>query len=227
MTQFATDDIIVTCRWQYWLATHLRRSETVLRHVMAWSNRWYGHRHDFARLYIEHAYKFKTGKYSYGFAQLCEKNSPLREIGAFCSCGPNVNIAESNHPLHYVSTHPFFYAKTFGFVEKSLSATEIDRRNSAVTIGHDVWIGRDVTILSGVTIGTGAVIAAGAVVTKNIPPYAVAGGVPARIIKMRFDQETIEKLLHSAWWTWPDAIIKKNLPAFAMPSQFYDHTATD
>lgn len=113
------------------------------------------------------------------------------------------------HNINYASIFPFYYR------EKSLfqNANTFDAPDSPETvIGNDVWIGNGVTILSGNTIGDGAVIGAGAVVSKDIPPYAIAVGNPIRIIKYRFDKETISKLIASQWWDLPEDKINEALP---------------
>lgn len=114
-------------------------------------------------------------------------------IGRYCSIGINVTVglARDLHPIHWVTTHPM--AQFSGCVTHRAAST-------CVSIGHDVWVGRDALIMSGVKIGTGAVVAAGAVVVKDIPPYAIVGGNPAQIIKYRFSEEMIVKLLASQWW---------------------------
>lgn len=133
----------------------------------------------------------RIGKYSYGFQQLCHRNVMLAEMGAFCSIAVNVTIVKGNHPVHAVSSHPFFFCSIFGLTDKNVALADIAPKNTKVIIGHDVWIGANATILTGITIGTGAVIGAGAVVTKDVPPYAIIGGVPAKIIRYLFDDETI------------------------------------
>jgi len=108
-------------------------------------------------------------------------------VGKFTSIGPNFCCGMGVHPINGISTSPCFY---HGVVE--------DYKQT--TIGNDVFIGANVTVLDGITIGDGAVIGAGAVVTRDIPPYAIAVGVPAKVIKYRFDKETIQKLLTKQWW---------------------------
>ncbi len=109
------------------------------------------------------------------------------------------------------------YGKYFDNVDFENSAL---RDNAPIWIGNDVWIGANVIILPGVTIGDGAILAAGAVVTKNVEPYAVVGGVPARIIKKRFDAETIECFLRIKWWEWPVDKIEENIELFYQPDVF-------
>lgn len=141
--------------------------------------------------------------------------SPVRifsdktEIGAFCSISWDVNIGTTQHPLNWLSTHIFTYS-----VRPDLYSIKVPSGNlksfeciKPVMVGNDVWIGCDVTILDGVKIGDGAVIGAGAIVTKDVPPYAIVAGIPAKIIRYRFDEQTIKELLELKWWELDDEII--------------------
>ncbi len=142
----------------------------------------------------------KIGNFTY-----ISQNSKISfaKIGNFCSIGPNFLCGWGIHPSKSVSTHPMFYStrKQNGI---TLSKTDKIEERKPIEIGHDVFIGANVLILDGVKIGTGAIIGAGAVVVKDIPDYAIAVGVPAKIIKYRFDEETIRKLLDSQWFLETD-----------------------
>jgi virginiamycin A acetyltransferase len=123
----------------------------------------------------------------------------LTKIGKFCSIGTNLSCGYGIHPTNGLSTSPVFYslAKQNG---TTFSKTNKITENLPITIGNDVFIGMNVTILDGVTISDGAIIGAGAVVSKDIPPYAIAVGSPIRVIKYRFDEQTISDLLKIKWW---------------------------
>ena len=135
-------------------------------------------------------------------------------IGKFCSiaCGAKFLFNSANHTLASLSTYPFPL-----FFEE----WELDKKNVAVSwdnkgdiiIGNDVWIGYEAVILAGVKIGDGAIIGTRAVVTKDVPPYTIVGGVPAKPIKKRFDEDTISDLLHIKWWDWPNEKIARNIAA--------------
>lgn len=153
-------------------------------------------------------YKDCIGEYTYGLPQIfkLEENSKF-EIGKFCSIANDVKIfLDGEHETSNISTYPFGYFK--GFTSKKRYKT---KSKGKVVIGNDVWIGYGVTILSGVNIGDGAVIGAKSLVVKNIPPYTIVGGVPAKIIKKRFDDKTIEELQKIQWWNWSDQKIQKNI----------------
>ena len=137
------------------------------------------------------------GRYSYaceGFYSFSKETS----VGSFCSIGQNVTLSTSHHPTNWLSTAPFCYYENM----KLNGQTKFyDFEYSApVQIGNDVWIGNNVTVMDGVKVGDGAIIGTNAVVTKDVPPYAIVAGVPAKIIKYRFDEETIKDLLELKWW---------------------------
>ena len=125
-------------------------------------------------------------------------------IGRFCSVADEIYfLIGGSHPYKNVSSFPFDYHSSVEKIFGSAKTIPKHRHNHCqIIIGHDVWIGHGVKILDGVKIGNGAVIGTGAVVAKNIPPYAIAVGNPARVIKYRFDEETIKKLLAVKWWNW-------------------------
>jgi virginiamycin A acetyltransferase len=129
-------------------------------------------------------------------------------IGKFCSIGPNLLCGWGIHPLNGISTSPVFYStkKQAGF---TLSKTDKIEERRSIKIGNDVFIGANVVILDGVNIGDGAVIGAGAVVTKDIPPYAIAAGIPAQVVKYRFEEDVIQKLQKSRWWDGDDAELRR------------------
>lgn len=140
------------------------------------------------------------------------------EIGSFCSIAQNVTIGGAAHPIHFVSTSPVFLSHRDSVKTKfSRHAFEDIPRT---TIGHDVWIGYRATIRSGVTIGTGAVIGMGAVVTKDVAPYTIAAGNPAREIRQRFSSEIVDALLKSSWWDFDDQRLKIAAHNFTSPEAF-------
>lgn len=133
-------------------------------------------------------------------------------IGKFCSiaCGAKFIFTSANHTLKSLSnyTFPIFFDE-WGLDVKDIT-TAWDNKGDIV-IGNDVWIGYEAVIMQGVTIGDGAIIGTRAVVTKDVPPYSIVGGVPAKAIRKRFDDNTISRLLQLKWWDWPDERIKKNI----------------
>jgi acetyltransferase-like isoleucine patch superfamily enzyme len=136
------------------------------------------------------------GNFTYVSNDSCINNV---DIGKFCSIGPGVRTGMGIHPTVMVSTHPIFYS-TLGQSGVTAVKKNFFTESKRTFIGNDVWVGANVVIHDGVVVGDGAIIASGSVVNKDIKPYSVVGGVPAKIIKYRFDEETIEKLLKQAWW---------------------------
>jgi len=152
-------------------------------------------------------------RYSYGL-----ENIRLRDwgeganiqIGSFCSIGDNVEIfLGGNHRVDWITTYPFghIFEDEFPHHGEGHPAT-----NGDVVIGNDVWLGSGCTILSGVTIGDGAVVAAKSVVTKDVPPYAIVGGNPAKVIRLRFTLSQIARLRKKPWWELPDEKIRDLIP---------------
>ncbi len=133
-------------------------------------------------------------------------------IGKFCSIGPNVQIVLGTHPSKFVSSHPVFYANNKPF--KTFSDGIYFKEYEDVVIGNDVWIAEGVLIPGGITIGDGAIIMARAVVTKNVEPYSIVGGIPAKHIKYRFDVETINRISQTKWWDWEEKKLKENYKKF-------------
>ena len=138
------------------------------------------------------------------------------EVGAFCSISDNVVIGGGKHPLDWVSTSPAFY-KGRDSISKKLAVLEYDSSDAHTIIGNDVWIGNGALIKPGIKVGDGAVIGMGSVVTQDVEPYTIVGGNPAKIIRKRFDEEIIQKLLATKWWEWTDEKI-------AEYSQYFNDT---
>ena len=143
--------------------------------------------------------------YSY-IARNC--NATNVKIGKFCSIGPNFCCGLGLHPTNGISTAPMFYSKAKQNGVSLVNEVVYEEQKQTI-IGNDVFIGANVTIVDGVIIGDGAVIGAGAVVVKDLPPYAVAVGVPAKVIKYRFDEQTIKRLLEMQWWNWSGTDLQK------------------
>lgn len=172
-----------------------------------------------------------VGKYTYGYERLCHENNLIERIGSFCSINHTVHVGVGNHPMDFISTSPIMYTAegvmfgpehVEGFLpfNYQLSLQQI-KGNEKVVIGNDVWIGTNVVVLPGVKIGNGAIIAAGAVVTKDVPDYAIVGGVPAKIIKYKYSEKQISILNKVRWWDWPEKDIKEKIELLRNPSEFF------
>lgn len=135
-------------------------------------------------------------------------------IGKFCSiaCGAKFIFNSANHTLSSLSTYPFpIFFEEWGLNIKDV-ADAWDNKGDII-IGNDVWIGYEAVIMAGVTVGDGAIIGTRAVVTKDVPPYTIVGGVPAKPIRKRFDNEALDELLKIRWWDWPEEKIARNIQA--------------
>jgi acetyltransferase-like isoleucine patch superfamily enzyme len=182
-----------------------------LRHLIKnWRNP-----HNLTRLHLKRLsdrWGFDIGDHSYGRPKVRFPESGAKlSIGRFCSIAEGVEVLlGGNHRLDFVTTYPF--GAMTGVWPEAEGSSGFHVTNGEVTIGHDVWLGSGCMIMSGVSVGTGAVIAARAVVTKNVQPYAVVGGNPARPIRMRFDESTVARLLESRWWELPRERIAALIP---------------
>lgn len=159
----------------------------------------------------------KIGRYTFiGLNSYVDKS--VSSIGRFCSIAMGAKIGLNNHPMDWVSTHPFLYNKRYEFVPENISVEGVNDKRTV--IGNDVWIGANVTILAGITIGDGAVIGANALVTKDVEPYSVVNGIPAKHVKFRFEENVVKKLLEMKWWNWDDAKLKLRISDFRNPENF-------
>jgi acetyltransferase-like isoleucine patch superfamily enzyme len=154
------------------------------------------------------------GEYTYANPIVHWQNNKAKlEIGKFCSIARNVNIyLGGNHNINWVTTYPFGTICKDKFPHFNVDDHGHPSTKGDVIIGNDVWIASNVTIMSGVTIGDGAVIANNSHVIKNVEPYSLVGGNPAKLIKYRFTPEQIEKLLEIKWWNWDEEKINKFVP---------------
>ncbi|MDO5028216.1 MAG: chloramphenicol acetyltransferase [Bacillota bacterium] len=140
------------------------------------------------------------------------------KIGKFANIAACVRIGPTDHPYQRPTLHHFTYRPSmYGFGIENEAEIFEKREARITTVGHDTWIGHGAIIRPEVSIGNGAIVGAGAVVTKDIPPYAIAVGVPAKVIKYRFDPATIEKLEKLKWWDWPFETLKERYQDFRLP----------
>lgn len=154
--------------------------------------------------------RLEMDRYSY-FGNDCQIVNT--KIGAFCSISDHVFIGGAEHPMDWVSTSPVFQNVRHSGPTKRFARFDLPQLKKTI-IGNDVWIGHGVTIKQGVVIGNGAVIGSNALVTKNVPSYAIVGGVPAKLIKYRFPQEVIDRLEEIQWWNLPDEKITEVVDLF-------------
>jgi acetyltransferase-like isoleucine patch superfamily enzyme len=159
--------------------------------------------------------KYKIGKHSYGNPKIEDWNQPniTLEIGNFCSIARDVTIyLGGNHHSEWVSTFPLNHILNYDTNKHTKHKYDQIGSKGSVIIGNDVWIGTEAVILSGLNIGDGAIIGANSIISKNVEPYSVWVGNPAKFIKKRFSDNIIAKLLEIKWWNWDDEKIKEATP---------------
>lgn len=165
------------------------------------------------RIVLKHNIKefnWEIGNHTYGTPLVMEAGLASLKIGKFCSIAPGVSIILGNHITNTATTYPFSSLRDFWPGARSGSFSDHGTKGD-VKIGNDVWIGRYATIMSGITIGDGAVIAANSVVTKDVKPYSIVGGNPAKLLRMRHSDDIIEALLQIKWWQWSDEKVDENI----------------
>lgn len=153
----------------------------------------------------------ELGDYSY---VMNDADLIYARIGRFCSIAARVRINPGNHPLQRAALHHFTYRSAlFGLGDDDHEFFQW-RRSQPVTVGHDVWIGHGAVVMPGVTLGTGAAVGSGAVVTRDVDPFTIVAGVPARVLRPRFAPDVVTGLLELEWWEWPADRLRQALPDF-------------
>lgn len=177
-------------------------------------------------------YTTQIGKHS--FEPICKNHRYIESIGAFCSFAAGVDVVV-NHEMQYITTSPFIYAGAneekfveltkykdmAWYIEGMQPKKEMLKKIGRSRIGNDVWLGQNVIITNYSNIGNGVIAGAGSIITKDIPDYAIVGGVPARIIRYRYSPEQIECLNKIAWWNWEDEVIRERYDDFYLPVDIF------
>lgn len=181
--------------------------------IYKYSLKKYGYKDNLARYYTEKYTGIPVGKFTWGFREL--RDDVIKSIGAYSSIAAGQRVIINGHKSEYVTTWN----------------SELDYRKDlpikrSTTIGNDVWIGAGYTLLNNITIGDGAIIGAGSIITKDVPPYAVVVGAN-RLVKYRFPDEIIQKLLQIKWWEWEDEKIRSCYKLFENPVAFVDKYYVD
>lgn len=198
------DSVVSSEKMLCLLVSKICKKNKVPKIIEKLSKKRYKASDDLKRYYIKNTFGVEIGRYSYGYEYIGLQH--LKKVGDFCSIAIGATGVHGNHHMEFVTTSPILTSSEFGFSD------DYDEESyfNSIEIGNDVWIGADSLIFPFVKIGDGAVIAAGSIIRKDVPPYAVVGGVD-RIIKYRFSDEIIQKLLKIKWWNWDDNKIKENI----------------
>ena len=205
--------------WLRWLVKavllHLRHASITVEYMADAQRSVFG-KHNTLRKYcrIRNA---RLGDYSYVGR---ESQVYEAEVGKFTCIGPRVTIGPGEHPTDRVSIHPMFYS-TMGQSNPVIVASNSFDEMPVTVIGHDVWIAQGAILRSGIRIGNGAIVAAGAVVVKDVPAYAIVGGVPSKVIGYRFDEERRQKLEELQWWNWSEEQLRSAVTEMNQPDLFF------
>ena len=197
----------------------IRGTKKIPKCVLKKSYKKYGRLDSLGRYFFDKYTGIPVGRYTYGYQYL--DNDNVKRIGAFCSIAEGQLIVPNDHRLDWITTSPIASLNDFSFADEDYMNNYISSEDRNIIIGNDVWIGARCIIFEGVTIGDGAVIAAGSIVRKDVPPYAIVGGID-RILKYRFKQETIDELLQIKWWDWDDDKIRSNMHLFRNKELFME-----
>lgn len=151
----------------------------------------------------------------YSYAAGCDGVIHYTRVGKYCSLASHVVLNPGDHPMDWVTQHHLTYRRSRYGLGPDAAPVFARRRARGCTIGHDVWMGHGAMVMAGVSIGNGAVVAAGAVVTRDVDPYTIVAGVPARPLRRRFPAEVVERLQAIAWWDWAPELLRQRLEDFS------------
>lgn len=196
----------------------IRGTSTCPSYIYKKSHKTYGWSDNLARYWWEKYNNVEVGRYTYGYSNL--GTLFVKKIGAFCSIAPHSITVPNGHNMKWITSSSIAFLKEYSFCNEDHLNEFCPNVEHSIEIGNDVWIGAGCIIFNDVKIGDGAVIAAGSIIRKNVPPYAVVGGVD-NVIKYRFSEENISKLLKIKWWNWDNDKIKENIDIFRVPSIFF------